>query len=63
MSNPAGRYINARVEAALERAFDQIARYQRDGYCTEEDVTAALYRGWGDAVAEAWSEYITEGDV
>ena len=60
MSSPASRWIDARVSDALSRAFDQIDRYQRDGYCTEQDVTEALNLGWGDAVAEGWREYVEE---
>lgn len=54
-------WIDARVDRALTAAFDQIDGYQRDGYCTENDVEAALTTTWGDAVADAWREYIAEG--
>ena len=60
MSSTASRWIDARISDALARAFDQIDGYQRDGYCTEQDVTEALELGWGDAVAEGWREYIEE---
>lgn len=58
MSTPASLRIDRYIETALDRAFEQIDRYQRDGYCTEEDVAEALYMGWGDAVADGWREYI-----
>lgn len=60
MSSPASRWIDKRIADALDRAFDQIDRYQRDGYCTEEDVLQALQMGWGDAVADGWREFIGE---
>lgn len=60
MSTPASRWINSRITDALGRAFDQIDRYQRDGYCTEQDVTEALTLGWGEEVADGWREYIGE---
>lgn len=60
-SNPAaGGWIDARINDALSRAFDQIDAYQRDGYCTEQDVTEALVTGWDEAVTDAWREYIGE---
>jgi hypothetical protein len=60
MSSPASRWIDARITDALGRAFDQIDRYQRDGYCTPEDVSEALARGWGDAVQDEWLDYAEE---
>lgn len=58
MSSPASRWIDARISDALARAFERIDGYQRDGYCTEQDVTEALDRGWGEAVADGWREYV-----
>ena len=60
MSSPAFRWIDARISGALGHAFDQIDQYQRDGYCTKQDVTEALMLGWGAVVAEGWHEYIEE---
>lgn len=60
MANPADAWIHARINEALSRAFDQIDAYQRDGYCTEGDVTEALMHGWDEPVADAWREYIDE---
>lgn len=60
MSSRASRWIDARINDALGRAFDQIDRYQRDGYCTSEDVEQALALGWDEAVADAWREYTSE---
>ena len=60
MATTASRWIDRVIDAALQRAFDQIDRYQREGYCTEEEVTEALTRGWDEAVADAWREYIEE---
>ncbi|WP_436702480.1 hypothetical protein [Nocardioides sp. BYT-33-1] len=62
MSTPASRWIDARISDALDRAFERIDGYQRDGYCTEEDVYAALMNGWGEGVAEGWREWIDEGE-
>ena len=61
MGTPASRWIDQRINDALARAFDQIDRYQRDGYCTPEDVTETLRLGWDEAVLDAWLEYIEEG--
>lgn len=61
MGNPeATRWINSRMDDALNRVFDQIDRYQRGGYCTEDEVTEVLQTGWDDAVTDAWREYIGE---
>ena len=60
MPSPASHWIDLRISDALARAFDRIDAYQRDGYCTQEDVTEALSRGWDEAVADAWREYIGE---
>jgi hypothetical protein len=60
MNSPAFRWIDARISDALARAFDRIDAYQRDGYCTREEVVEALGRGWGDAIADAWREYNEE---
>jgi hypothetical protein len=61
MSTPASRWVDARICDALARAFDQIERYVRDGYCTPDDVMEALLRGWSDeALADAWREHVEE---
>lgn len=57
MSTPASRWIDARISDALASAFTQIDRYQRDGYCTTEDVETALALGWDEAVLEGWREW------
>ena len=54
-------WIHHRIDYALQRAYEQIDGYQRDGYCTEADVIEALAAGWGDGVLEGWREYV-EGD-
>lgn len=60
MSSASSRWIDARISDALADAFDQIAGYVRDEYCTYEDVLTALNLGWGDGVAEGWREWIEE---
>lgn len=62
MSTPPSRWIDARISDALAGAFAKIDGYQRDGYCTEEDVYVALMHGWDEAVAEGWREWLAEGD-
>lgn len=60
MSSPASRWINARISDALARAFEQIDGYQRDGYCTTQDVEIALLTGWDEAMLEGWREWREE---
>jgi len=62
VATPESRYIDTQISSALDRAFARIDSYQRDGYCTEQDVLDALYRGWDEAVVDAWREYIGEAD-
>lgn len=61
MSTPASRWIDNRIEDALTDAFRKIDRYQRDGYCTPDDVREALRLGWDESVLDAWDEYAAEG--
>ena len=59
MGAPSSDWIDRRITNALDLAFYQIDRYQRDGYCTEDDVVQALNR-WGDGVADFWREYVED---
>ncbi len=52
----AGFWIDERIERALDHAFGQIVAYQRDGFCTENDVAQAI-NAWGGAVEESWRVY------
>lgn len=63
MSTPASRWIDARISDALARAFEQIDGYQRDGYCTPQDVETALSMGWDEAVLEGWREWREDNDA
>lgn len=61
MNTPATRRIDTWINDALTTTFDRIDSYiVRAGDCTEQEVTEALRRGWGEAVADAWREYIEE---
>lgn len=59
--NGGTRWIDARISDGLAGAFERITTYVREGYCTPDDVTEALTRGWGDGVAEGWLEWMSEG--
>jgi hypothetical protein len=63
VSSTASRWIDSRISNALARAFEQIDRYQRDGYCTEQDVLDALSLGWDEAVVEGWREWKAEEEL
>lgn len=55
-------WIDYRIGTALHQAFDQIDKYQRDGYCTPEDVRSWIASGWGEDILERWNEWLSEGE-